>query len=359
MRRPSVLVFRTGQLGDTLIALPALDAIRRRHPAHRLILLTDRHDAQKGFVSSWDLVSRLVGFDEVLSYEPATGCVDTLRFAVPLAFRVRALAPARVYNLCSERSRRQLYRDAFFFGRLAGCRDYVALPEMLPYQAMDPRVSTPEWRLILESVGGAVTGAGVFSLPSRIPMDERRVAEAVLDRVGLLSVGGIVVAFGPGSKMPAKRWPIDRYVDVGRRLLAVDPRRSIVVLGGPEDRPLGDAICASLGDRVWNLAGKLSVLGSAVASERCALFVGNDTGTMHLAAMAGVRCVAIFSARDCPGKWSPIGDGHRILRCEVPCAGCMLEECIEKGNDCLLRISVDEVVSAVEDRLSQRSEATI
>jgi heptosyltransferase III len=72
---------------------------------------------------------------------------------------------------------------------------------------------------------------------------------------------------------------------------------------------------------------------------------------MHLAAMAGLPCVGLFSARDYPGLWEPYGEGHTILRKEISCAGCMLEICAEKANACLKLITVDEVMSATTELL--------
>jgi ADP-heptose:LPS heptosyltransferase len=62
-----------------------------------------------------------------------------------------------------------------------------------------------------------------------------------------------------------------------------------------------------------------------------------------LAGFVGVPCVAIFSARDIPGKWVPYGSAHRILRRQTDCAGCMLEVC-DRKNLCLTRITTDAVL---------------
>jgi ADP-heptose:LPS heptosyltransferase len=91
------------------------------------------------------------------------------------------------------------------------------------------------------------------------------------------------------------------------------------------------------------MAGKLTIYGSAAVLEHCITYIGNDTGTMHLGGMVGVPCVALFSARDYPGKWEPYGEKHRIIRKDTDCAGCMREVC-SRNNDCLMRISVDEVL---------------
>jgi ADP-heptose:LPS heptosyltransferase len=74
---------------------------------------------------------------------------------------------------------------------------------------------------------------------------------------------------------------------------------------------------------------------------------------MHLAGLMGKTCIALFSARDIPGKWMPLGTRHRLLRKYVPCAGCMLEIC-DKNNLCLTSISVDEVLAAWRNVMATR-----
>jgi ADP-heptose:LPS heptosyltransferase len=80
--------------------------------------------------------------------------------------------------------------------------------------------------------------------------------------------------------------------------------------------------------------------------KRCRLFVGNDTGTMHMAAAVGLPCVAIFSSRERPGLWYPRGTGHKIFRTTIDCEGSGLIECLERGNECINRITKDEVRNA-------------
>jgi heptosyltransferase-3 len=70
-----------------------------------------------------------------------------------------------------------------------------------------------------------------------------------------------------------------------------------------------------------------------------------------------VPCVAIFSARDNPGRWEPAGAGHVVLRRDVPCAGCVLADCVEHQKICLTTIAVDEVVAAALARLHAASNA--
>jgi ADP-heptose:LPS heptosyltransferase len=155
--------------------------------------------------------------------------------------------------------------------------------------------------------------------------------------------------------MPAKEWPIDRYASVARWVLDTDPRAHVLVLGGVDDVEHGRRLCDATGTRTINAAGRLSVLATAHALARCDAYVGNDSGIMHLAAAAGVPCVAIFSARDNPGRWEPYGSGHVVLRTNPPCAGCMLQACVEQQMACLRAIETTAVIDALAQTLAMAS----
>src|SRR5439155_161076 len=104
--------------------------------------------------------------------------------------------------------------------------------------------------------------------------------------------------------------------------------------------------------RRYNAAGALGIRSGLAAMKRCRLFVGNDTGTMHMAAAVGVRCVAIFSSRERPGLWYPHGSGHRVFRTTIECEGCGLVECLERGNECIKSITTDDVLNACREILA-------
>ena len=76
------------------------------------------------------------------------------------------------------------------------------------------------------------------------------------------------------------------------------------------------------------------------------LFILGTIGTMHLAAAVKVPCVAVFSAREDPGLWYPYGNEHKVFRSAIDCEGCMLQECIRRGNECIKRIDASEVFEA-------------
>jgi ADP-heptose:LPS heptosyltransferase len=250
------------------------------------------------------------------------------------------------YLAPSSRNPGQLRRDRRFFA-FAGIKRFIGMTGFVPVlgQAMGSALPTTasEADLLL----ARLAASGIPVPPPRCGSLELRLGEVEAHEVeGWLStlscdLGKAWFAVGPGSKMAAKRWPIENFREVGRRLIEEFDLWP-VVFGSEEERPLGERLLQAFG-RGYNAAGALSLRGAAAALARCRFYLGNDTGTMHLAAAVGIRCVAIFSARDLPGKWAPYGDGHIVLRVGIECEGCMLETCVDRKNACLTAITPNHV----------------
>jgi ADP-heptose:LPS heptosyltransferase len=143
--------------------------------------------------------------------------------------------------------------------------------------------------------------------------------------------------------MPSKKWAAIRYLDVYRRLYEKHGFMPLF-FGSNADRTEAGELLHTIGFG-YNFCG-LTIRESAAVMQRCDFYLGNDTGTMHLAAAEGLRCVAVFSARSNPGVWEPIGSGHRVLRADVPCEGCELTHCSVHKMLCLELISVEAVYDA-------------
>jgi len=292
-------------------------------------------------------------FSEVLFYTPSAAKSLGLLTYVELAMKIRKYKPEVLFYLTPlSRSRTQVWRDWLFFQafcgvsqvygleatkHLFGLRDENGNLTRLPFEADRLLSITGQARIDVPEQGEA---------KYRVPIGRRETTRIDdLWREAMLPRHGRMIAIGLGSKMPAKRWPLNRFVVLAMRLLDTWPDARLLILGGHQDREIGKKIRSAVGIQVVNWAGQLTVLESAEALRRCALYVGNDTGTMHLAAAVGTTCVAIFSARDHPGIWEPYGKGHIVLRKDVPCAGCLLTVCEQRGMMCLLEISVDEVLN--------------
>jgi len=353
--KPLILVFRVGQLGDTVVSIAAIRAIRAAHPGARIVLLTDRQRHLRT-VDAWDVLGPTGFLDDVL-YLPVPWTFGDLARA---RTAIRALHAERLYYLTPmPRTSWQVSRDRFFFQTLCGIEHLVGLRPTPAYPVRDRgrrliRIESESDRLRTSIVGDTI-GAAPGPLDHRLPLSTVH-RERAAGRLAAMT-GSRLIAFAPGSKMPAKMWPLERFAAVGTELLARYPDVRLLVLGGgTEEVQAAETLTARWGVRSLNLVG-LPIWDTAAVLERCRLYIGNDTGTMHLAASVGVRCVAIFSARDNPGRWGPAGSGHIVLRREVPCAGCVLTDCVEHEKICLTSIGADEVVAAAVARLQSASNA--
>jgi heptosyltransferase-3 len=350
----TIAVFRIGQLGDTVVALPAISLIRKAYPSSQIVLITDQH-AGRGFVSAWDLLRATECFSDVLFYDAAASTPRRLLNSALLAMKLRRFRTGVLFYLAPfPRTQQQVRRDALFFRNVCGISEIYGLHatnHLVRERDQNGLLAhiPSEVDRLLAIVSNAPSAAGLrdkvtFALPTR--ECERAEIDRRWSDAKLVPCKGPIIGVGPGSKMPAKRWPRDRFISVVKAILKDIPEARFIVLGGSEDEDLGLHISAEVGTAVTSLAGQLSLLESTEVLRRCSLFLGNDTGLMHLAAAVGTQCVALFSARDNPGKWYPYGKGHIVFRKTVPCEGCLIVECRERDMACLKDITSEEVSTA-------------
>jgi len=346
----SILVFHTGSLGDTLIAVPAMRAIRCHFKGANITLLTDLQK-ENGLVDPKEVLGEGVFVDSYMKYNAGHG--KPAVWLKEMANLLTAIRKGRyevlVYLIRSGRPLMSVIRDIVFF-RLAGvrtfygCRNMARLPDKRRSSPL-PTVPHEADNLLerLQASGIDCSKAGAPSMDIGVgEAEERRVAQwlAALPP----DDGRPWVGIGPGSKMPAKLWPAERYIEVVRKLI---DRCDVwpVIFGGLGEKTLAESLVRAWG-RGYVASGELGIRSGVFALKRCRFYLGNDTGTMHMAVAAGIPCVAVFSARDFPGLWYPYGKDHILIRKSVDCEGCMLEECIQRGGKCILDISVDEVYGA-------------
>ena len=356
-----ILIFRTGSLGDTLVSVPAMVALGEHYRGSRLDLLCDRV-VGSSFVQAREILEGSQLVDDFLLYPVDSSMrgkiLGPLRM-LPLLLRLRLRRYHKlVYLRQSRPSLRQISRDRCFF-YLAGIREFIGvegsegLPEREPGSPL-PRLPHEADTLLsrLRRSGVPIPQPGQGRWDLSLGEAEERAVENWLPKRRRDS-GCSWIAVGPGTKMPAKQWPVERFEEVIAQLIEEQDIWP-VVFGGPEDRETALSL-VSRWRRGYVAAGELGVRPAMSALRRCKLFVGNDTGTMHMAAAAGVPCVAVFSSRDFPGKWEPYGAGHAVLRTPIDCEGCMLQECVERRMECILSISAERVLRACREILRARA----
>ena len=167
----------------------------------------------------------------------------------------------------------------------------------------------------------------------------------------LLEGDGPWIGLNPGAFFgSAKRWEPARFAAAGERL-ARETGARIAILGGARERPLGEAVAASMDVPARVLCGETSLGELVGVLSRLRLLLTNDSGPMHLAAALGVPVVAVFG----PTDWRetrPVGQRHRLVREPVHCSPCLLREC-PIDHRCMRRVGTDRVVAEARAMLAE------
>lgn len=349
-----ILIFHIGSLGDTLVSVPALHVIRNHFRDAHLTLLSDSQ-AGKSYVKPQDILEGSGLVDDYLSYVvdlSQTGKIlQPLRIVRLLMVLFGRQFDAIIYLIHTKGREARVSRDIRFFQlagikKFIGTEDFVTFPIKIPGHPLPPVPQVGDQYLRrLAASGLVVPPPGKRCTDLNIRESEETAVKKWLANLAY-DGGRQWVGFGIGGKQSVNIWPLERYREVGYRLIR-DFNIWPVIFGGPENQIAGNVLVARWG-RGHVAAGMLNIRRSIAALHRCVLFVGNDTGTMHMAAGGGVKCVGIYSSRDYPGEWEPYGRGHVLIRTQIECEGCRLETCVKKKMECIMSISVKQVYNVCE-----------
>ena len=336
-----IAVVRALQLGDMLVALPALRALRGCFPHAEITLIglpwacwfADRFSM---YVDQFVEFPGWPGIAEA-PYEPektAAFLREQQAYGYDLAIQMHGsgeITNAFVFALGADRSA----------GFYAGERPAQLWPAT-PYPDDLPEVL----RLLhIAELFGA--GNPDPSLEFPVTEDDRAELSGLLP----LQATGTPLRVGlhPGASAPSRRWPEDRFADVANRL--VDRfGAQIILTGGPDEIEIAEMVAVQIEAPVTNLAGQTSLGGLAALLSGLNLFVTNDTGPSHIANAIGTPSVTIFGPADVR-RWAPLDtERHRVVRHLVECNPCFHRVC-PIDHRCMLGIAVDDVWSAVEDQL--------
>ena len=344
-------MYRPGSLGDTLVSLPAIAEIRRRYPEHRLTLLTERPTAR---VSPWTVLKDTGWFDAAHFYVVKPRTLRDRVHNIKLALTLRRIGYDEIFSLAPRRTARQLRVDARIFRGVVGAGRYHAADR--PAWPISPDETHVEYEglRLLRIVDPGATVASLLEFRLTVPAAERELGEGLLSDLGVQD-DQLLIGVGPGSGRSTTTWPAERFAAVGSALLGQFRNVVLLAIGGAKERSLCERLCEAWGPRSHNLAGRLSVFGSASILSRCAMFIGNDSGPTHLAAVVGIPCVAIYSARNPRGLWELVGPDHVVLEDRPACAGCRLDDCVREANKCLTSIEAGRVLTEAVSLIESRS----
>lgn len=352
-----ILVFRRGLLGDNLVAAPALWLLRQAYPQAHIALVSEQPPdggptwGELVFGNS-GLVDEIIGFGGYNSQSMLVKCKSLLFLLCQIETRHWDLGIALD---CKEKVKREP-----LVLRLARAREIIVPKEEHSVRNASGRHEARHVSEILLSVLSnsriLIPGKCAARMDIGITPEEEAEADDIWDNLGAGEQPKPWIAVGPWSNMPTKQWPMERFLGVLRRIHEITAGTPFL-FGGNRDHEDGLGVVRQLGFGV-SFAGVAAVRHAVAIMRHCAFFLGCDTGTMHMAVSAGLKCVAIFSARDIPGLWYPYGEGHIVLRKSVPCEGCMARICSKPNIRCVHMVGAEEVVGACISMLSRVQSAS-
>ena len=339
----NVLVLRLGNVGDTVVALPAFHALRRRFPEARMTLLTS--PTRRGAPGAREVLENDDTFGDLwIYYEDESQRPDFLRGLRRKIAEVRIdLAVALPNQLSSPRS---LVKYVLLLAS-CGVRRFEGFTLVRRGKHERPQVER------LAELLAPLGADGIEALPWLRPN-----AAAEEHAATLLAPfeGRCLIGMHCGAARPANQWFPERFAALGRRL-ADDTGAAIVLTGGPGETALTARLAQEIGAAALDLAGKTTIGELAAAALRCKLFIANDNGAMHVAYAAGAPVLALFSARFHRNVWYPYGPASRVLRAEIPCSPCHADTCpIDARTPCLEALSVDAAYATAMEMLTKNGD---
>lgn len=343
-----ILVIQLWGIGETILTLPALEELRRMYPEAKIEALTTERNA--GVYRDNPLIDRVhsiqTGIKGIVRFSSRNAKAFDLVIDMEEYLNVSALIAYMVGK----------YRVGFSHGARS-----MVYHRKVPYNDRQHVVQT--FLDLVRSLGEARDHESLGKLKFS-PVDRRKVA--ALLRKSRVGKKDLVIGIAPGTaeSAPCRMWPLERVAELADHLIA-QHKAKILLVGTKAESGLVGQIVGKMEHKrdAIDLTGKVDLKGLFCLVTRCRLFIGNDSGGMHVAAAQGVPTIGLFGP-NLPQRFGPYGKGNvGVYKGEVcefsPCINVHLGEvpdCLypRAGKDyqkCMKNISVGEVISEAERML--------
>lgn len=338
-----ILLWMPNWIGDVILAIPTAQSLRARYPHARITAVVKE--------SAYELLSAHPAIDSViqLAFTKDQGILDKMQFAIDLKkyqFDLAVVFP-------------NSFRSAFM-ARLTGAKvrlgyDTEKRNFLLTNPVAATKASKAEYRV--DYFFKILSPLGIKNLEARyqpfVPREAYDAAKEYLNGMGI-DKEDFLVTIHPTTSKPERSWHMERFSMLCQRLVK-EYRAKIVLLGSDKETSLLDEIKRCNPPGTIHTLPKPSLQQAAVIIEKSRLFIGNDSGMMHLAAMMGTPIVGIFGPGN-PATTGPFIDPQKKVTVSrnFPCSPCrqkFFKECKPSAHNkpyCLEDISVKEVTEAVE-----------
>jgi lipopolysaccharide heptosyltransferase II len=324
----NILIIRPGGIGDAVLLLPAINALKSAFPDAKIDILCEKRNA--GIFGLADGIREIYLYDRDLEllkcirnrYDAVIDTEQWHRLSAVAAHLTGA--PIRIGFATNERRKLLTHQIPYSHDEY---EVYSFLHLIAPLTGSTPGFQDDEPFITIEKPFPA------YLLPH-------------------LEKNTDIIAIFPGASVVERRWGGENFGQVAKTLH--EHRKEIVILGSHADRADADEINKYVGDSI-DLTGKTSLMDVAFILKHCRLLITADSGMMHIAVAVGTPTVSLFGS-GIQKKWAPLGKKHIVLNHEFVCSPCTrfgyTPHC--KNNvKCLSSIGVSEVIKAAETVLME------
>jgi ADP-heptose:LPS heptosyltransferase len=344
--RPHVLVIRRRYLGDVVLLGSWLRNVRLHWPEATITVLVEpayaealalNPDVNQVLVSpakmrAWPAFLRDVrrrAFTHVFNFDNTEGTAALTRWTG---------APFRL----------GLYHSGFLL-KLRGAYTHTVNH---PTAEHESQPITEYYLCTLAAAGIPIASRTVRLVPREADLADLR---------RFVGAAGPVLLVHPGSRSPWRLWPADHFAAVCDRAQE-ELGAQVVLVGGPGDRAAVDSIRTHARTHLLVLAEPLPLPRFAALASLATLFLGHDSGPMHIAAAVGTPVVALYGSQNAV-LFRPVGEGHQLLQPPLPCTACVApDRCVPEDsyhNLCVRRLTLDEVFAAVRAQLGRAATSRV
>ncbi|MDD4955627.1 MAG: glycosyltransferase family 9 protein [Candidatus Omnitrophica bacterium] len=342
-----ILVIEFAHIGDVLAITPALNILRKKFPESLITVA----------VAPWakDILAGNPDVDEIMVYEtPWFERSKRPGFSFGQARNFIRILRSKKFDMAIDL--RGDIRNIFFM-KLSGARKRIGysfsgagflLTDIMEFDVekrQDKHQVEHNINFVLSIKEGNTCEPVSPALKLFLSKEDRDYADSIFKSENIKS-GDFLIAVHPGAGTATKRWMPERFSSLIEEILK-KYKAKILLVGGKGEADLLKLPAAD-GDLI-NLTGKTSIKQLAAILDRCNLFIGGDSGVMHIAEAQNIPVIAIWGGQNKPGHWKPLSKGAVVIHKEVYCSPCGLIEC--KTLKCLGAISVEDILGIVDEHI--------
>jgi ADP-heptose:LPS heptosyltransferase len=337
-----VLLIRPRFLGDIILATGLVDVLRRENPNTEVWFLTE--------TSHLEVLQNHPGVAGVLPFEAPQK--NNPLYLLSFFDKLRKLKFDAVLDLfCNPRTAQMSFWSGAkvrvgFEMRGRSWAYNVLAPPASPAFASGRRPVTEAYLDQARALG--MRPASTYRTSLTVTDDEKEHVQKLFERAQI-KPGEKIAALLPGASWPAKRWPLERFIELGFWLKREGIRP--LYLFGPKEADLVPEFEAHM-DKDWLLINQPNIRGLMAFIEAADVLVANDSGPMHIGPALGTPTLGIFGPGE-PEIWFPYGSPHQYVYAEIGCSHCSLDYCNLMA--CMDHLGTQEIAGKALTLIGQKS----